>query len=414
MLKVEASLAMAQSKVGIMPESAANIIAECAQSRFIDLELLKSEIPLGGNAAIPLVNQLIRIVKNNDFEASKYVHLGATSQDIVDSALVLCISEYQEWLEGQLGKLMTELADLARHHRETVMIGRTLLQHARPITFGLKVAGWLQGLMDCQQRLIESKSRVLQLQLSGAVGAGNHYLSEEVRSEFSRELGLSIGSSWQSGRGNLVEWASALGILSGQLGKIARDISLLMQTEVSEVFEGSEKGKGGSSTMPHKRNPVTCSILIANGERIPHLVSSIMATMMQEHERSAGMWHAEWEVITDIMRLTGGSLEKSVGLIAKLEVDPNRMSKNMDLTNGLIFAESVFLELSSRIGKLTAHEWVEKCCKQAVKENKHLRQVLEASEHRDLDFDRLFDPANSIGNSLEMTDKILKNYETQL
>ena len=414
MLQAESALGKSQASVGIIPVQAAELIAGCCNVNFIDLERIKSSLPLDGNAAIPLVQQLIRVVKNNDFEASKYVHLGATSQDIVDTALVLAIRDYSNWLESRLKELGSLLNELTSKHRSTVMIGRTLLQQAKPITFGLKTAGWLQGVMDSDQRLQESKARVLKIQLAGAVGSGSVYLSKEVRDLFAKTLGLENGTPWQSNRGNLAEWVSDLGILSGQLGKIAKDISLMMQTEVAEAFEGLEENKGGSSTLPHKRNPVICATVIASAQRVPHLVSSMMSGLVQEHERSAGLWQAEWEVVEQLMGLTAGSLEKTVDLIRNLEIDQHKMKQNLELTRGLIYAENVSLALTPLLGKDKAHQWVQKACQQAIKSNSHLKDILVASGYALPNLEELFNPELSIGNSQEMINEVLKNYENQL
>jgi 3-carboxy-cis,cis-muconate cycloisomerase len=414
MLQAEAALALAQSKAGIIPDSAASIISACCTIDYFDIKRLKSEMHLGGNAAIPMVSQLIRTVKNNDFEASKYVHLGATSQDIVDTALVLAIKDFTVWLEERTDQLLDRLKVLTVAHRSTVMIGRTLLQQAKPITFGLKTSAWLQTILDSKERLAESKKRVLQIQLSGAVGSGSQFLNEKVRAEFGLNLGLENRAPWQTSRGNLVEWLSNLSILTSELGKIAKDISLLMQTEIGEVFEGAASGKGGSTTMPHKRNPVTCSLMIANAHRVPHLLASVMSGMMQEHERSAGLWHAEWEPAEQLMRLAAGSLEKSIQLIENLEVDQERMLQNLEVTQGLIYAENISLLLSARMGKGNAHEWVEKACKLALKEKKHLKKIVEESTVEIEQLDDLFNPLNSIGQSIQLIDQILKRYEDQL
>ncbi len=414
MLNVEVALAESQATHGIFEVGFAKIIAGCCTPENIDISKLKKEIKLGGNAAIPLVKQLTKAVKNRDFEASKFVHLGATSQDIVDTATVLKIGQFVIWLDENLLKLKNELANLTERHKKTVMVGRTLLQQARPITFGLKTSAWLEGICRSIERLNEMKSRLLVIQLSGAVGSQNSNLSLEVTQTFAEILKLNHAYSWQSQRDNLNELASNLGILSGSLGKIAKDISLLMQTEVGEVFEGAAEGKGGSSTMPHKRNPVTCAAILANATRVPHLVGSMLSSMIQEHERSAGNWHAEWEVLTEIMLLTAGSLEKTVELIEGLEVDEKRMLANIEITQGLIFAENVSLALASKIGKIQSHELVEKACKTAISNKKHLKEILIENQTEIENLDELFNPENSIGNSIEIVDTILNKYKGEL
>lgn len=409
MLRVEGVLAMAQAEQRIIPTDLSETIVSCCRTDFIDINKLKADLITGGNAAIPLVKQLTRIVKNTNAEASKYVHLGATSQDIIDTATVLQIQEFIIWLDEKLDILSQLLIDLTKKHRQTLMVGRTLLQQARPITFGLKTANWLQSIERTKARIKSVEERVLVIQLNGAVGSGNAYLSKEVQQSVAEMLELNVAFSWQSGRDNIAEWASILGILAGSLGKIARDISLLMQTEIAEALEGAGEGKGGSSTMPHKRNPVLCAAIIANANRLPHLVASILSAMMQEHERSAGLWHSEWEVLTEIMMLTGGSVERTIELIEGLEVDEKRMLANLELTKGLIYAENVSLALAPKMGKTQAHELIEKACRQAIAQQKHLKEILSEMSLDLPNLDELFMPANSIGNSLDIIDEILDN-----
>ncbi len=414
MLETEAALARAQAQNSLFPVDLAEIISKSCRTELIDIDKLKSEISLGGNAAIPLVHQLTRIVKTQNFEASKYVHFGATSQDIIDTATVLSIKKYIDWLEIKLEELSKMLLMLCQKYRNTPMIGRTLLQQAKPITFGLKAAGWFSGIEECSEQLKDLKKRLLKIQMAGAVGAGNASISKEIQIDTAQILGISSANSWQSIRGSFSEWAAFLGILSGNLGKMAKDISLLMQTEVAEVFEGAAAGKGGSSTMPHKRNPVTCAAILANSTRIPGLVASMLSSMLQEHERSAGLWHAEWETLNDIMLLTAGSVEKANDLIKNLEVDANRMASNLELTNGLIYAENVSLALSEKIGKVQAHEYVEKACKTAISQKKHLLEVLLEQKTELPDLEKYFQANYSLGSAYRVIDEILQKYSTNL
>lgn len=409
MLRLEGVLAMVQAEQGIIPTDLAEIIVSCCRTDFIDIEKLRADLITGGNVAIPLVKQLTRVVKNNNVEASKYVHLGATSQDIVDTATVLQIQELIIWLDERLDVLSQLLLGLTKKYRQTLMVGRTLLQQARPITFGLKTAMWLQSIERAKARIKSVEERVLVLQLNGAVGSGNAYLPKEVIQSVAEMLELNFAFSWQSQRDNMAEWASVLGILIGSLGKIARDVSLMMQTEVGEVFEGASEGRGGSSTMPHKRNPVLCAAILANANRMPHLVASILSAMPQEHERSAGLWHSEWEVINEIMMLTGGTVERSIDLLQGLEVDEKRMLANLNLTRGLIYAENVSLALAPKMGKIQAHELIEKACKQALAQQKHLKDILSEMSLDLPNLEELFMPVHSIGNSLDIIDEILDN-----
>lgn len=410
LLKVEAALAMAQGEVGIIPEAAAKIISDCCVVDAIDQTSLKNDIVLGGNAAIPLVKQLTKVIKNRDFEASKYVHLGATSQDIIDTATILTIKDYVVWLDKKLNTLQHGLLSLTKEHVQTLMMGRTLLQQAKPMTFGVKTAGWLESIERCKNRLSELKDRLFCKQLGGAVGCGNDSITAEVQEAFAKKLDLNASFPWQSQRDSLVEFASFLGILSGSLGKIAKDISLLMQTEVAEVFEGAAEGKGGSSTMPHKRNPVGCALILSNATRTPGLVSTMLSAMPQEHERSAGLWHAEWETLSQLMNLTSGSLVKSVDLIGNLEVDKARMLQNIEITNGLIYAEKVSLHLSKSLGKMQAHESVKKACTAAIQKQKHLKEVVLEMHPKIENIEELFKPENAIGNSVAWVETILKKY----
>jgi 3-carboxy-cis,cis-muconate cycloisomerase len=412
MLRFEGVLALAQAEHGLTPVALAEIIVDCCRLDYIDIEKLKTEIIAGGNAAIPLVKQLTTIVRCKNEEAAKYVHLGATSQDVVDTATVLQIQEFMIWLDERLDILSRLLTDLTRKYRQTYMVGRTLLQQAKPITFGLKTATWLQGIERTKARIKSAEERIMVIQLSGAVGSGNNYIPKEVQQAVAERLELNFAFSWQSQRDNMAEWAGVLGILTGSLGKIAKDISLLMQTEVAEVLEGAADGKGGSSTMPHKRNPVGCAAILANANRVPHLVASILSAITQEYERSAGLWHAEWEVMTDIMMLTAGAIERTIELLEGLEVDEKRMLQNLELTKGLIYAENVSLALAPKIGKTQAHELIEKACRQAITEQKHLKEILSEISLDLPNLEELFMPEYSVGNSLDIIDEILDNLST--
>ncbi|WP_019986780.1 3-carboxy-cis,cis-muconate cycloisomerase [Rudanella lutea] len=407
MLAFEGALAQAQAQHELVPEPMAQIIADCCAHPLLDLSKLQADIALGGNAAIPLVKQLTAQVRSQSEEAARYVHLGATSQDVVDTATVLTIKTFSDWLTTRLTAVEEQLIRLTRTYRTTVMPGRTLLQQAKPITFGLKTAGWLDALRRSWQRLAEGQKRVLVLQLAGAVGSRNASIPAEVHRTMATQLDLSESVSWHTHRDNLAEFGATLGILTGSLGKIARDIALLMQTEVAEVFEGKAEGKGGSSTMPHKRNPVTCTAILANANRVPQLVATLLAAMPQEHERSAGLWHSEWDVLTEIMQLTAGAVDKGLDLLTNLDVDPDRMRQNLEQTNGLIYAETVSLALAAHLGKAEAHAQVEEASRVAVTEKRHLKAVLARMNLPLTNLDALFDPVNSLGETLALIDSIL-------
>lgn len=409
MLETELALAKAQEQNGIIPAAIASKLEPVFQNINIDIEKLKIQIPLAGNVAAPLVKQLVAAVKKEDSVAAKYIHLGATSQDIVDTATILKAKDYLAWLFEKVNSLEKNLIELTRQHRQTVMIGRTLMQQARPITFGLKTASWLQGIRSAKCLLQSAENQLLCIQLGGAVGSQNQYLTAAVRQSFAENLGLKNTPNWHSQRENIAAFASALGILSGSLGKMAKDIILLSQTEVGEVFEPAFEGRGTSSTMPHKRNPILSAAILANAHRIPFLVATILAAMPQAHERSGGLWHAEWETLDDILGLTAGAVEKAVELLGGVEVNEKRMHQNIDQTKGLVFAETVALALAKKLGKQEAHHLIKTACQTSIKENTHLKTVL---KKRNLGFSEkelkaFFKPENAIGQSLEIIDEIL-------
>jgi 3-carboxy-cis,cis-muconate cycloisomerase len=410
MLRAESALAEAQAKNGIISPKSAEIIAECCDIKAFNLEKLKKEIKLSGNAAIPLVRQLTGIVGSKDAEAARRVHFGATSQDIVDTATVLQMQGFLTFVQKKIEKIQDTLGELGAKHRTTVMAGRTLLQQAKPITFALKIVGWIDCLTRTCDRMDALKHRLLCVQLGGAVGSGNAQIPVAVQDDFAAILGLNRFACWHTQRDNIAEFAAVMGILCGSLAKIAKDVSLLMQTEIGEVLEGSAEGKGGSSTMPHKRNPVTCTAILANTHRVPFLVATVLAAMPQENERSAGLWHAEWEPLKDLMQLTAGTLQRTDELTRDLEVNRERMLQNLELTNGLIYAEQVSLGFAAKMGKAAAHELVEEACKTAVSEQKHLKDVLLALPNLPLnsaEIGECFKPENAIGRSIQIVDDFL-------
>ncbi|MBI7986724.1 3-carboxy-cis,cis-muconate cycloisomerase, partial [Pseudomonas aeruginosa] len=353
-----------------------------------------------------------------DAEAERYVHLGATSQDAMDSGLVLQLRRALALLEQDLQRLAEVLADQAERHADTPLAGRTWLQHATPVTLGMKLAGLLGALTRHRQRLRELRPRLLVLQFGGASGTlaalGEQALP--VAAALAEELGLALPEQpWHTQRDRLVEFASVLGLVAGSLGKFGRDVSLLMQTEAGEVFEPAGAGRGGSSTMPHKRNPVSSAVLIAAATRAPGLVSTLFAAMPQEHERSLGLWHAEWETLPELCCLVAGALQQAIGLLEGLEVDAQRMRRNLGLTHGLVLAEAVSIALARRIGREAAHHLVEQCCRRAVEQRRELRAVLgeEARVSAELsgdELDRLLDPAHYLGQARAWVERALAEH----
>lgn len=405
MLQFEAALANAQATRNLIPASAAKIIEESSKTSNINIDSLITEVAVGGNAAIPLIRQLTQAVKTKDAEAAKYVHFGATSQDVIDTAITLQLRDALKIIEKDLQQLINQLVSLIEVHRNTIMIGRSFMQHARPITFGFKVAGWLDGLSHSKKRVDKLLADDFALQLGGAVGtlSGLQDKGLQVAETMSVLLQLNMPAiPWHTQRDRFAETATTLGILTGNIGKIAKDISLLMQTEIAEVFEPSAPGKGGSSTMPHKRNPVGCIAILANANRVPNLVATMLSCMIQDHERATGNWHAEWETLTDIVQLTAGAVHQAYIITNGLEVDAAKMRSNIELTNGLIYAENITLALTDHIGKADAHALIEVLCKEAMQQKMHLKLIIEKNHKITQYFsakkiDDLFDHKNSIG-----------------
>lgn len=407
MLDFEAALARAEARVGLVPASAVAPIAAACDARLYDFAALGEAIATAGNSAIPLVKALGKQIAATDAEAERYVHLGATSQDVMDSGLVLQLRQALLLIENELAHLADSLAVQAQRFATTPLAGRTWLQHATPVTLGMKIAGWLGAVTRSRQRLQELKPRLLVLQFGGASGTlaalGQHALP--IAEALAEELRLSLPEQpWHTQRDRIVEFGAVLGLIAGSLGKFGRDISLLMQTEAAEVFEPAAPGKGGSSTMPHKRNPVGAAVLIGAATRVPGLVSTLFSAMPQEHERSLGLWHAEWETLPEICCLVSGSLQQARLLADGLEVDAERMGRNLELTQGLVLAEAVSIVLAQRVGRDTAHHLLEQCCKRAVAEQRHLRAVLGdepqvTAELSDAELDELLNPAHYLGQA---------------
>lgn len=418
MLDFEAALARAQARVGLIPpEVVADIELSC-DARLFDFDALAIAIGSAGNSAIPLVKALGIQIAARSAEAERYVHMGATSQDVMDSGLILQLRRAIVLLERDLTLLADAMAEQAQRHAGTPLAGRTWLQQATPVTLGMKIAGWLGAVTRHRQRLNEIKPRLLCLQFGGASGSlaalGDQAFS--VAEALAGELQLELPEQpWHTQRDRLVEFAGLLGLIAGSLGKLGRDVSLLMQTEVGEVFEPSAPGKGGSSTMPHKRNPVGAAVMISTATRAPGLVATMLAAMPQEHERSLGLWHAEWETLPELCCLVSGSLQQALQVLPGLQVDAERMASNLQSTKGLVLAEAVSIALAQRIGRDAAHHLVEQCCRRAVEQGAHLRQVLgetpQVSEQFSSDeLDRLLDPAHYLGQARQWVERAVAEH----
>lgn len=376
MLDVEVALMRALVKAGIAPAAAATEVAQAADASTFDLAAIGRGTADKGT---PVPAMLSALRSRLSAEAAAHLHQGATSQDIVDSALMLVAHRALEPLLDDLGAAADACAQLAEQHRSTLAPGRTLLQQALPLTFGIKAATWLSGLDGGFAELLEVRERVLAVQLFGAVGTlaalGDRGL--DVMSAVADELGLAEPTlGWHTVRLRPARLSAALGSALGAMGKIGRDVVLLAQTEVAEAAEGGGEGRGGSSTMPHKRNPVGAVAVIACAQRAPGLVATIMASMVGDQERAAGAWQAEWEPLLELLRLAGSAAAALRSLLEGLDVDAERMRVNLEATGGLLMSESVAAALSESIGRPDAQELVRLAAATSVQEGRSFREVL--------------------------------------
>ncbi|KZD21923.1 3-carboxy-cis,cis-muconate cycloisomerase [Tardiphaga robiniae] len=415
MLDFEAALARAEAAVGVIPASAVTAIEAACKADQFDLAALAEAATRSGNLAIPLVKTLTAKVAKADAEAARYVHWGATSQDVIDSATMLGLRAAIDALLADLDRAIAGFAALAIKHRKTAVVARTWLQHALPMPFGLKLAEYASALHRSRLRLKRLHAEGLALQFGGAAGTlaalGDKGLI--VAAQLAKELQLPLPDApWHTHRDRIAEVASVLAILSGSCGKIARDVSLMMQTDVGEAFEPSSEGRGGSSTMPHKRNPVASASALGAATMAPNLAATIFAAQIQDHERSAGPWHAEWPTLPTLLLVTSGALAAVVDIAEGLEVDAIRMRLNLDTTHGLIMAEAVTFALAEKLGKSDAHHLVEAATKRAVAEKKHLRDILTADPRVSAQLNaaaiaKLFEPMDYQGVSQALIDRML-------
>ncbi len=415
MLDFEAALARAAAAAGVIPKAAARPIGDACRAERFDLAALAEAAKRAGNLAIPLVKALTANVAQANAEAARYVHWGATSQDVIDTATMLGLRAAIDALLADLDRAIAGFARLAVAHRNTAMVARTWLQHALPMPFGLKLAEYAAALNRSRARLKTLRASSLVLQFGGAAGTlaalGDNGVA--VAEQLARELKLPLPDApWHTHRDRIAEAASALAILSGTCGKIARDVSLMMQTDVAEAFEPSGAERGGSSTMPHKRNPVAAAAALAAATMAPNLAATIFAAQVQDHERSAGAWHAEWPTLPTLQLVTSGALAAIVDIAEGLEVDAARMRKNLGATHGLIMAEAVTMALAEKIGKNDAHRLIEEASRKAVASKRHLRDVLaddkRVTAHLDAArLEKLFDPLVYQGTSQALIDRLL-------
>jgi 3-carboxy-cis,cis-muconate cycloisomerase len=415
MLAFEAALARAEARAGIIPQEAVTVIAANCRVELFDVAALYREAAIAGTPAIPLVRMLTAQVGG---DAQKFVHWGATSQDAIDTALMLQTRDGLDLLLEDLLGICAACATLAEQHRHTLMAGRTLLQQALPITFGLKAARWLALAVRQVRALREHRERTLAVQLGGAAGTlaslGDNGL--RIIELLAGELGLPVPDlPWHTERDRVAEIAGALGVVAGAMAKIATDVVLLAQTEVGEASEGAAPGKGVSSAMPQKHNPIDATGAIASARLAIGEVPVILSAMAQEHERAAGEWQAEWMAVPNLFRFTAGAVERVRRALDGLQVDPTRMSANLALTGGLIMAESLTMALAPHVGRPEAQSIVKALCNRAVSSGIHLRQVaLEDIQVPTLlsleEIDRAFDPGEYLGSTNAFIDRALASY----
>jgi 3-carboxy-cis,cis-muconate cycloisomerase len=375
LLGFESALARAQARLGIVPQSAADAIGRAAVAEGFDAIAIAREARQSASLAIPLVNALTMRVRAIDEAASRFVHWGATSQDVIDSAMSVLLRRAQTILARDHARLERALRTMSDDHADTLMLARTVLQPAPPITFGYKVAAWYGGVQRSWRRLRGTCGEALVLQFGGAAGTLASYgsLGPALARELSRELDLPESDApWHAQRDRLAAFAAHCGLYVGTLGKIAHDVALLMQFEVGEV---AERG-GGSSAMPNKRNPSGCAIALAAATRMPGLVSAFLAGMVQEHERAAGGWQAEWETLAAAVETTGSALGAVAGVMEGLTVFPDRMRANLDATHGVVFAEQVSMLIVARIGRAAAHALLAEAARAAVESGQSWREIL--------------------------------------
>lgn len=415
MMRFEWALTSALEKQGIAEVGSGRALESLLDAKFVDKELLERDGLEAGNIAIPFVKQLTAAVERENEAASRTIHLGATSQDVLDTALVLQMQEALRLILDAMGRLDLALAKQVQTHAETVMTGRTWLQPGPPTTLGLKFAGTLAALRRHRIRMKACAERALVLQFGGAVGtlATLGPAGIEVSAELARILEVKEPEiPWHTQRDNVVEIAEVLALLIGSLGKFAKDIALLMQAEVGEASEPTGEGRGGSSTMPQKQNPIACATVLACAARAPGLVATMLVAMPQEHERGLGLWQAEWETLPEIFKITASALARSIEVAEGLKVDANRMASNLDAMLGLPQSEAVSAALAQKVGRFAAHEILRKATAKSRETGQQLSAILKTvpeviANLTDAEIDLLLQPRAYLGSTQRFIKRVL-------
>jgi 3-carboxy-cis,cis-muconate cycloisomerase len=411
-LDIEAALAKVQAGLGIIPQEAADeIVKNCSLDK-IDMNKLREQTERIGYPVLGVVQQLVALCADG---LGEYCHWGATTQDITDTATVLQMREALDLVDADLAAISSAMADLARRHRDTPMIGRSNLQQAVPVTLGYKIAGILSAIERHRARLIVLRPRVLVGEFAGAAGtlASLEKGALETQGALMRELGLAQPDiAWHTQRDRIAEVGCFLGLVTGTLGKLATDVKLMMQTEVGEVYEPFAPGRGSSSTMPQKRNPISCCYIHACASVVRQHAAALLDAMIADHERSTGPWEIEWISLPEAFLLSSGALAQARFVVEGLEVDAKRMRANLDLTHGLVVSEAVMMGLAPYLGREHAHDLVYELCRKAIEQERPLLDLLtetaEVTRHVDrAHLARLCDPANYLGLSGVMVDRVL-------
>lgn len=410
MLDAEAALARAQAKLSLVPAEAARAIEGVCEAERFDLDQIGREAREAGNPVVPLVNAIRSELAT---EVADYIHLGATSQDILDSALSLVSRRAIDLIAVDLDELRASCVGLAEEHRETPMAARTLLQQAMPTTFGLKAAGWLLAAVDERRRLAAERER-LSAQLGGAAGTLAWYGDSgiELLAAFAKELELSERAlPWHTARAGVAELGTSLAITSGAIAKIALDVVLLSQSEVAEVAEGAE-GAGGSSTLPQKRNPIASVMAIAAAQQVRAASDVLVGSLLQEHERAAGAWHAEWAPLRDALALTGGVVATVASVLRELKVEPERMRANLLANSDALVSEHLVAVLAGQIGREQAESVVRDALTQAAKGGGSLGDAVKAdgraADLTEQELEEALDPNSYLGSSAALIDRALE------
>ena len=409
--ETEVALALAEGKLGLIPDEVAKTIAERAPHIALDMDRLERETHNVGYPILPLVHQLAEGLG----EAGKFLHWGATTQDIMDTALVLQIRAGLDLVEADLRGVAAQLRRLSARYRDTPMAGRTHLQHALPVTFGLKTVIWLGMVERNLERLQQLRPRVLVGQFAGAGGTlaslGQRGLDVQVAMMAELKLGVPE-TTWHTARDGLAETAQWLGLVTTSLAKMALDVSLMMANEFGEVFEPFVQGRGASSTMPQKRNPISCEVMIGAAKTVRHLAGLALDGAVQDFERATGPWQAEWVALPEAFLHTAGAVSQALFMLTGLEVDTQRMRQNLDSTGGLIVAEAVMMGLAPALGRNEAHDVVYAACRVALEQKRTLADVLKANDDVTrlvslAQIDAMCEPTNYLGCAAQMVDKAL-------